>query len=701
MARRAAHVKVESGAQGSSSGFCSCFSRSQSDDAEPDLQKPPDELLEQILEELAALMTHMEKDGVDKKSKTAATPKGSEQMSASKVLKHINKIHQAVRDVVKEVQQSPTVWSERADWVSEALNKQIEKLHAVGEDLYSVANKWPSSKLAVATGGRSADELRKELEAHQHAEDAILWSNLGAAGGGKVGGTPFTKVGCYIEATGYILNNLELAVLAIAEMDPIVVEVQNAAMEVEVIQDPSAIEQVREPSVGVSPQVIRESQEMLDRLYISQSEARQDQSRLNERIGEAEKSQVESGERLGHQIETLNQSVAELLEAIQRSHGQTEEQVAGLQRDLHSSMSQVNGELGAMRDQVGGALERTQQLLTLQKADNLRGEIDQIGKKGEARTEAIEDNLKKLHLQMQALEGYASYVFAPPSSSKETPVLQVPGEFRTIQEALDAVQTPGSRVEVRPGVYKECIRLQGMHVEILGLGGRDGVVLEGRGNENVVYVAKEDAEEEDTADPEDTEGDTGDPPPKALKVNAKISGVTILHQGMVTDHHPYGALCVEEGCLIIQDCVLSSLAGAGVYIQGAETSCRLVGSTVQGCRESGVLVSQGAHAAIETSKLQDNYLDGVCVQNGAQLRMSRCQLSSNDRGVQVLGEDTEATIEFNDIIGNERTALHIEPSCHKVSTRNNTTEPRWTSPHNSPKPKSSDICSVLGSTAPW
>ena len=200
-------------------------------------------------------------------------------------------------------------------------------------------------------------------------------------------------------------------------------------------------------------------------------------------------------------------------------------------------------------------------------------------------------------------------------------MLTVPGQYRTIQGAIDAVRRPGTKIRVCPGLYRENLELRGLHVEIVGLGGREGVVIEGSSrNRNTVYFSKGSPPDGEN---HDSDWDSEEELPSAEQrpampyesPTARLVGVTIVHLGTQDDRHHYGAVSLDAGSLIIQDCSLNSLGGAGVYVKGANTSCRIVDSYIHGCLQSGVLCSQGARLVMEKSQLSENYLDGLCSQS--------------------------------------------------------------------------------------
>jgi len=397
---------------------------------------------------------------------------------------------------------------------------------------------------------------------------------------------------------------------------------------------------------------------------------------------------------LSGQLAVSQNQLKELMDVLRSGQGHTDRKIGVLEIDLQGRVGKVENHLGTMKDQVRGALERTQELLATYKADDVRAQISRMEDVRQEHSTKVEEELHYLRVQMQSVESYSSWdkSTAQPAGSSirntgarledttmktQMPVLNVPGEYKTIQAAIDAVKEPGSKIRVCPGIYRENLKIKDKHLEIVGLGGREGVVIEGGGNRNVVYFSKSGADDDDDDDEnwdDEEEEESGDSKLED-RCTGRIVGVTIHHIGHVDDRYHYGAICVNAGSFIIQDCSLNSLGGAGVYIQGKGTTARLVDCSMRCCLQSGLLASNQSRVVIEKCQLSENYCDGLCVQKGATAQISRSRLNCNDRGLHIIGEGSSARIEFNEILGNERDALHIDPACRtKVVSRCNSTE---------------------------
>ncbi len=64
-------------------------------------------------------------------------------------------------------------------------------------------------------------------------------------------------------------------------------------------------------------------------------------------------------------------------------------------------------------------------------------------------------------------------------------ILHVPGDFPTIQEAIDAA-VDGDEVEVHPGTYKETINFLGKAIRVYSTDGPDVTIIDAQGAGSVV-----------------------------------------------------------------------------------------------------------------------------------------------------------------------------------------------------------------------
>ena len=259
---------------------------------------------------------------------------------------------------------------------------------------------------------------------------------------------------------------------------------------------------------------------------------------------------------------------------------------------------------------------------------------------------AFQPEIDDLKEQLEAVAQQHDSNFAP------VDVLHVPRDHATLQAAVDASKA-GDRVVLAAGIYNGKTIINNKQVEILGApkGGR--VVLEYKGNGNVVLV-------------------------KGATSTATLSNLTIRHRGGVTDTN-YGAVGAIGGSTVqVEACEMSSEGGGGVYSRQEGSDLRLHKCMVHNCRDVGVLISSKAKATVEGCTICSNGSNGITVQRGASaiLRNNACTDNKGD-GLcinELEGQDpTSAVVENNQLTGNTGDNLYVSDLClDRVKQINNT-----------------------------
>jgi parallel beta-helix repeat protein len=258
--------------------------------------------------------------------------------------------------------------------------------------------------------------------------------------------------------------------------------------------------------------------------------------------------------------------------------------------------------------------------------------------------QAFQAQIDGLNAQQQGVVGGAG-----PASAR---VLHVPRDHTTLQAAVDAAQA-GERVVLAAGVYNGNVTIVNKQVEIVGVAQGGRVVLEYKGNVNVVLV-------------------------QGAAATITLSNLTIRHRGGVANGSSYGAIIADGGSTVqVEGCDLSSEAGSGVYAQGEGTDLRLKDCTVHNCKNSGVLIALKAKATVEGCTSRDNGFSGIQVQRGASATLRGNTCTGNQHGIcvnELEGNDpTSAVVENNQLTGNTRQNLYVAPLCHaRVQRANNT-----------------------------
>ncbi|HVN66493.1 MAG TPA: right-handed parallel beta-helix repeat-containing protein [Methanomicrobiales archaeon] len=189
------------------------------------------------------------------------------------------------------------------------------------------------------------------------------------------------------------------------------------------------------------------------------------------------------------------------------------------------------------------------------------------------------------------------------------------GQFRTIADAVGKV-APGARVFVRPGVYRETLRIE-KPVDIIGEGPAGGTVLEAAGGPLVQSKA-----------------DTFSLHGLALKSQAVEGAMTPLVE-------------VLRGTALLEDCTLAG-GGTGISIAGGKTRAILRRLSLHGLRTSGISVSGRASARVEGCRFI-SCRSGITAADGAEAGIRDCRVEGGSYGIEFgsrsggLVEGTEIT----------------------------------------------------------
>jgi len=211
------------------------------------------------------------------------------------------------------------------------------------------------------------------------------------------------------------------------------------------------------------------------------------------------------------------------------------------------------------------------------------------------------------------------------------------GDYATITEALKAVKA-GTRILVRPGVYKESIVID-KPVEIIGDGERNDIVIEAFDDFTILFEAN----------------------------NGKIANLTIRQTGNLR----YRAVEINQGRLDLEDCDISSLSGNCVSI-GSDTDPRLRRNHIHNGVPEGVIVWNRGKGTLEDNEIFTNEMAGVLIWTGGSPTMSHNRIFQNGQtGIRIM-EGGGGIFENNDLRGNAKGAWEISPDCEaNVQRRGN------------------------------
>ena len=211
------------------------------------------------------------------------------------------------------------------------------------------------------------------------------------------------------------------------------------------------------------------------------------------------------------------------------------------------------------------------------------------------------------------------------------------GDYRTIASAILAARQEDTIV-LRPGTYKEAVEID-RDVRIVGEGGRSKVIVEAASGEGVFTF---------------TAG------------SATLTGMTIRYTGPKDPGGGIGAISVQGGKPVIEDCDLTSSAGAAVYISGAGANPVIRNCTMRNSQGPGVNVFDQGQGTIEKCVISGNANAGVQIKTGGNPTVRDCEIRDGKQsGVFVL-EQGQGTIEKCVISGNALSGVEIKTGGNPV-----------------------------------
>ncbi|MGA1018469.1 MAG: dockerin type I domain-containing protein, partial [Phycisphaerales bacterium] len=207
-----------------------------------------------------------------------------------------------------------------------------------------------------------------------------------------------------------------------------------------------------------------------------------------------------------------------------------------------------------------------------------------------------------------------------PDSCEEVVVVNVPGDYATIGDALAAVEN-GAVIEIEPGTYPGPIELAGLSVTLQGVDGAE-VILDGAGLDGPVVTVLA---------PDGVAGGS-----LVVFKHIVVRGGSI---GTVVDgvEGPIGGgIAMVNASLRLEDCVVeSNSAGSGGAIGAVASTLVLLDSQVRdnvATNDGGALFAKDSDVAVENTTLSGNIAGdrgGAIGAVGGELLIEICVFESN------------------------------------------------------------------------
>ncbi|MGR0482202.1 MAG: TIR domain-containing protein [Candidatus Electronema sp. V4] len=237
--------------------------------------------------------------------------------------------------------------------------------------------------------------------------------------------------------------------------------------------------------------------------------------------------------------------------------------------------------------------------------------------------------------------GHAAEAEAPAPATKSEPSTVVvdrqgKGDYETISDALWEVK-PGTRILVRPGLYKESIEID-KSVKIEGDGKRKEIIIEADGTSAIVFNSD----------------------------NGRVANLTLTQPNDST----WPCVEIVQGMFELEGCDISS-QGACVVIHDS-TNLLLCDNHIHNGNGDGIVVYGNNKVTLENNKIVANVGHGVLISGGSKPTLRRNRISQNS-GVGIwVYEGGGGIFEDNVFRNNAEGAWYIAPDCEaNVQRRDN------------------------------
>ncbi len=207
--------------------------------------------------------------------------------------------------------------------------------------------------------------------------------------------------------------------------------------------------------------------------------------------------------------------------------------------------------------------------------------------------------------------------------------------YRTIGEALKNAR-PGTRMLVRPGLYKESLVLD-KTVEIAGDGPISQIVLE---STNISCI---------------TMGTH----------HAVVRGLTLQYKATFRNKKAY-AVDIPQGRLVLEDCDITSDFIAGVAIHGPTANPIIQRCRIHDGKARGILIWDHGGGTIQDCDIDRNSLTGIEIKQGGHPIIRHCKIHDGQAGGIFIWDKGGGIIENCDIYRNARMCVEEYDTTYTV-----------------------------------
>jgi parallel beta-helix repeat protein len=212
------------------------------------------------------------------------------------------------------------------------------------------------------------------------------------------------------------------------------------------------------------------------------------------------------------------------------------------------------------------------------------------------------------------------------------------GQYRTISEAMKAAKE-GAKILVREGVYREGLVIN-KPVEIIGDGETSEIILEYSDGSCILMQTD----------------------------YAKVKGLTICGQAGLKGKKYY-AVDIPQGCLVLEDCDITSDSLSCISIHGLTAKPRISHCKIHDSKEDGIFVYENGQGIVEDCDIFANTLTGVEIKEEANPTIRRCKIhDSKSAGIYVYAKG-QGIVEDCDIFANTLAGVAIKEEANPTIRR--------------------------------
>lgn len=223
----------------------------------------------------------------------------------------------------------------------------------------------------------------------------------------------------------------------------------------------------------------------------------------------------------------------------------------------------------------------------------------------------------------------------PPFPPQETPPSQTlivsqggQSQYGTIREAI-ADARPGTRILIRPGLYKEGLILD-KPVEIVGDGPREDIIVESIDSDCLLMQTD----------------------------RAAVQGLTLRGRANAV-HKTFYAVDIPQGQLVLENCDITSDSLACVAVHNAMATPLIRRCQIHDGAESGLFFYENGRGTVEDCDIFGNAEAGIEICEGAQPIIRRSKIHDGKQNGIFVHQNGQGMVEDCDIFGNAEAGVKI------------------------------------------